>query len=125
MAHVQVVPVPKLTLPRTLRLTGTVTYNAFKTTPVFTAVGGPVQEILVAPGETVKAGQPLLTVNSPDYSLPVRLHESARRAPSSPTKNTSARRIFTNTTPSPSAIWNKPNRIARKAQADLQSAPTR
>jgi membrane fusion protein, heavy metal efflux system len=68
MAHVQVVPVQKIKLPRTLRLTGTVTYNLFKTTPVFTAVGGPVHEILVAPGEMVKAGQPLLTVNSPDYS---------------------------------------------------------
>jgi len=69
MAHVQVVPVQKVNLPRALRLTGAVTYNLFKTTPVFTAVGGPVHEILVAPGETVKAGQPLLTVNSPDYSL--------------------------------------------------------
>ncbi|HEY4838955.1 MAG TPA: efflux RND transporter periplasmic adaptor subunit [Candidatus Acidoferrales bacterium] len=69
MAHVQVVPVQKIKLPRVLRLTGTVTYNLFKTTPVFTAVGGPVHEILVAPGEIVKAGQPLLTVNSPDYSL--------------------------------------------------------
>jgi cobalt-zinc-cadmium efflux system membrane fusion protein len=68
MAHIQVVPVQKVKLPRTLRLTGTVTYNLFKTTPVFTAVGGPVHEILVAPGEMVKAGQPLLTVNSPDYS---------------------------------------------------------
>jgi membrane fusion protein, heavy metal efflux system len=68
MAHIQVVPVQKIKLPRTLRLTGTVTYNLFKTTPVFTAVGGPVHEILVAPGENVKAGQPLLTVNSPDYS---------------------------------------------------------
>jgi membrane fusion protein, heavy metal efflux system len=68
MAQVQVVPVQKIKLPRVLRLTGTVAYNLFKTTPVFTSVGGPVHEILVAPGETVKAGQPLLTVNSPDYS---------------------------------------------------------
>jgi cobalt-zinc-cadmium efflux system membrane fusion protein len=69
MAHIQVVPVQKINLPRTLRLTGAVTYNGFKTTPVFTAVGGPVHDILVAPGENVKAGQKLLTVNSPDYSL--------------------------------------------------------
>ena len=68
MAHIQVVPVQKIKLPRVLRLTGTVTYNLFKTTPVFTSVGGPVHEILIAPGEMVKAGQPLLTVNSPDYS---------------------------------------------------------
>jgi cobalt-zinc-cadmium efflux system membrane fusion protein len=68
MAHLQVVAVEKTKLPRLLRLTGNVTYNAFKTTPVFSAIGGPVHEILVAPGETVHAGQPLLTVNSPDYS---------------------------------------------------------
>jgi cobalt-zinc-cadmium efflux system membrane fusion protein len=35
---------------------------------VFSAIGGPVHEILVAPGQSVHAGQPLLTVNSPDYS---------------------------------------------------------
>ena len=68
MAHVQVVPVEKAKLPRRLRLAGNVAYNAFKTTPVFSAIGGPVHEILVAPGETVHAGQALLTVNSPDYS---------------------------------------------------------
>ena len=69
MSHVQVVAVEKTKLARVLRMTGTVTYNLFKTTPVFTAVSGPVHEILVTPGENVKAGQPLLTVNSPDYSL--------------------------------------------------------
>ena len=68
MAHVQVVPVEKAPLPRVLRLTGAVAYNAFKTTPVFAAIGGPVREILVTPGENVRVGQPLLTVNSPDYS---------------------------------------------------------
>jgi membrane fusion protein, heavy metal efflux system len=69
MAHVQVVPVEKTRLQRILRLTGAVAYNQFKTTPVFPAIGGPVHEILVAPGETVQAGTPLLTVNSPDYSV--------------------------------------------------------
>jgi cobalt-zinc-cadmium efflux system membrane fusion protein len=68
LAHVQVVSVEKAPLPRVLRLTGAVAYNAFKTTPVFAAIGGPVREILATPGENVHAGQPLLTVNSPDYS---------------------------------------------------------
>jgi cobalt-zinc-cadmium efflux system membrane fusion protein len=66
---VQVTPVLKTQLPRVLRLTGSVAYNALATTPVFSAVGGPVREILVTPGETVRVGQTLLTVNSPDYSL--------------------------------------------------------
>ena len=80
MAHVQVVSVEKSTLPRVLRLTGAVAYNAFMTTPVFSAIGGPVHELLVAPGETVRAGQPLLTVNSPDYSAARSAYIKARSA---------------------------------------------
>jgi cobalt-zinc-cadmium efflux system membrane fusion protein len=67
-SHVQVITVEPSTLTRTLRLTGTVAYNAFKTTPVITQVGGPVSRILVVPGQHVKAGQPMLDVSSPDYS---------------------------------------------------------
>jgi membrane fusion protein, heavy metal efflux system len=68
MTHVQVVTVAPQKLTRTLRLTGAVAYNAFKTTPVITQVGGPVSRILVVPGEHVKEGQPMLDVTSPDYS---------------------------------------------------------
>jgi len=68
MAHIKVVSVERTHLQRVLRLTGSVSYNQFKTTPVFPAIGGPVHEILVAPGQVVSAGAPLLTVNSPDYS---------------------------------------------------------
>jgi cobalt-zinc-cadmium efflux system membrane fusion protein len=80
MAHIQVVSVEKSGLPRVLRLTGAVAYNAFKTTPVFAAIGGPVREILATPGETVHAGQPLLTVNSPDYSAARSTYLKARTA---------------------------------------------
>jgi len=80
MAHLQVVPVEKAKLPRLLRLTGNVSYNAFKTTPVFSAIGGPVHEIFVAPGQSVHAGQPLLTVNSPDYSAARSAYMKARDA---------------------------------------------
>ncbi|MGB8472527.1 MAG: efflux RND transporter periplasmic adaptor subunit [Candidatus Acidiferrum sp.] len=80
MAHVQVVSVEKSTLPRVLRLTGAVAYNAFKTTPVFAAIGGPVHELLAAPGETVRQGQPLLTVNSPDYSMARSAYIKSREA---------------------------------------------
>jgi membrane fusion protein, heavy metal efflux system len=68
MAHLQVVAVQKSRLPRVLRLTGAVAYNAFATTPVFSAIGGPVEKILVDPGQVVHRSQPLLMVNSPDYS---------------------------------------------------------
>jgi membrane fusion protein, heavy metal efflux system len=68
MSHVQVVTVRPTKLSRTLRLTGAVAYNAFKTTPVITQLGGPVSRILVVPGQKVKVGQPMLEVSSPDYS---------------------------------------------------------
>ena len=80
MAHLQIVPVEKGFLPRALRLSGSVAYNAFETTPVFAAIGGPVHEILVAPGQFVQAGQPLLTVTSPDYSAARSTYIKAREA---------------------------------------------
>lgn len=68
MAHVQVLTVEPTRLTRTLRLTGAVAYDSFRTTPVITQVSGPVNRILVAPGQSVQRGQPLLYVASPDYS---------------------------------------------------------
>jgi len=68
MTHINIVAVEKTRLQRVLRLTGAVAYNQFKTTQVFPGMGGPVHEILVATGEVVQVGTPLLTVNSPDYS---------------------------------------------------------
>ncbi len=68
LAHIEIAPAQKGNLPRTLRLSGAVAYDAFQTTQVFAAIGGPVHEILVVPGAFVHAGQPLLTVTSPDYS---------------------------------------------------------
>ncbi len=69
MSHIQVVTVEQGPLPRTLRLTGAVEYNDFKTTPVITQVGGPVSRVAVVQGEHVRAGQALLYIASPDYSL--------------------------------------------------------
>lgn len=68
MSHVQVVTVQATRLTRILRLTGAVAYNAFKTTPVISQVGGPVTRILIVPGQQVNEGQPMLEVTSPDYS---------------------------------------------------------
>ena len=68
MSHIQIVTVAPSTLTRNLRLTGAVAYNGFATTPVITQVSGPVSRIVVSPGETVRPGQPLLYVASPDFS---------------------------------------------------------
>jgi cobalt-zinc-cadmium efflux system membrane fusion protein len=68
MSHVQVLTVQPTTLLRSLRLTGTVAYNSFRTTPVITQVSGPVSRIVVVPGQRVNKGEPMLYVASPDYS---------------------------------------------------------
>ncbi len=68
MSHVQVLKVEPTTLTRTLRLTGAVAYNAFRTTPVISQVSGPVNRIVVVPGQHVHQGEPMLYVASPDYS---------------------------------------------------------
>ena len=68
MAHVQVLTVQPTTLTRSLRLTGAVAYNSFRTTPVITQVSGPVSRVVVVPGQKVRQAEPMLYVASPDYS---------------------------------------------------------
>ncbi|HVY92346.1 MAG TPA: efflux RND transporter periplasmic adaptor subunit, partial [Bryobacteraceae bacterium] len=80
MSHVQVVKAVKGSIPHVLRFTGSVAYDANNTTPVFSAVGGPVREIFVMPGDMVKTGQPLLEVRSPDYSSALAAYQKARDA---------------------------------------------
>lgn len=69
MSHIQIVTITPRQLTRTLRLSGQVSYNGFKTTPVISAVGGPVSRVLAFPGQHVAVGEPLLEVTSPDFSL--------------------------------------------------------
>jgi membrane fusion protein, heavy metal efflux system len=68
MSHVRVLIVQPTTLTRSLRLTGAVAYNSFRTTPVITQVSGPVSRVVVVPGQKVREGEPMLYVASPDYS---------------------------------------------------------
>jgi cobalt-zinc-cadmium efflux system membrane fusion protein len=68
MSHVTVLTVQPTTLTRSLRLTGAVAYNSFRTTPVITQVSGPVSRVVVVPGQRVREGEAMLYVASPDYS---------------------------------------------------------
>lgn len=68
MSHIQVLTVQLTKLTRSLRLTGAVAYNSFRTTPVITQVSGPVRRVVVVPGQKVNQGDPMLYVASPDYS---------------------------------------------------------
>ena len=68
LQHLQLVTVEPTDFPRVLRLTGTVAFNGFLTTPVITQVSGPVSRLVVSPGQHVIKGTPMLYVSSPDYS---------------------------------------------------------
>jgi cobalt-zinc-cadmium efflux system membrane fusion protein len=68
LQHLQLVTVEPTDFPRVLRLTGTVAFNGFLTTPVITQVSGPVSRLVVSPGQHVSKGTPMLYVSSPDYS---------------------------------------------------------
>jgi len=80
LARIKLYKVAKAPLVHTLRLSGSVAYNNFLTTPVITQVGGPVSRIVVTPGEHVRAGQPLLYVTSPDYTVMRSAYVKARDA---------------------------------------------
>lgn len=80
LAHLQIVTVAPTSIPRTLRLTGAVAFNGFKTTPVISQIGGPVSRIVVMPGAQVRRGEPLLYVTSPDYSQLLASYLKARDA---------------------------------------------
>jgi len=68
MQHVRLITVARTRIDRVLRLTGAVAYNSFETTPVISQIGGPVERILVSPGQVVRQHQPMLYVSSPDYA---------------------------------------------------------
>jgi cobalt-zinc-cadmium efflux system membrane fusion protein len=69
LTHLKVAAVESAAVRRVRRFSGAVAFNAFRTTPVISPVGGPVSRIVVVPGEHVAANQPLLYVASPDYAL--------------------------------------------------------
>jgi cobalt-zinc-cadmium efflux system membrane fusion protein len=80
LVHLQIVTVAPTSIPRSLRLTGAVAFNAFDTTPVISQIGGPVTRIAVMPGQHVRRDEPLLYVTSPDYSQLLANYLKARDA---------------------------------------------
>lgn len=76
--HLKVTAVRKATWATTVRTTGTVDWNANRTTPAITQVSGPVVRIVAEPGDTVAENQPLLYVNSPDVTNALATYKHAR-----------------------------------------------
>ena len=78
LAHLKVVPVESRTWQVAVHTTGTVDWDADHTTQAITQVNGPITRILVDTGASVKAGDPLLYVSSPDVANAISAYRKAR-----------------------------------------------
>ena len=68
---IELVTVESSSFHRVVDTTGVVDYDQNRSTAVLAPFSGPVTKVLVSLGETVKQGQPLATVASPDFAAAV------------------------------------------------------
>src|SRR4029077_6973387 len=78
LGHLTIAPVKSGTWSTTVRTTGTVDWDADHTTQTITQVSGPIIRILVDTGASVKKGDPLLYVSSPDVANAISAYKKAR-----------------------------------------------
>ncbi len=78
LPHLGIVPVQRKAFSVSVQTTGTVDWNADRTTQAITQVNGPISRILVDLGSKVNAGDPLLYVSSPDVANAVSAYRKAR-----------------------------------------------
>lgn len=78
LGHLGISAVRKDSWSVTVRTSGTVDWNNNRTTPAITQVSGPIVRVLAETGETVRVGQPLLYVTSPDVSNALAAYQKAR-----------------------------------------------
>src|SRR5208283_4303295 len=78
LARLKVVPAETTTWMITVRTTGTVDWDADRTTQAITQVSGPISRILVDTGAVVNKGDPLLFVSSPDVAAAISTYKKAR-----------------------------------------------
>lgn len=65
------------TFHKTVEVTGTVDFDNDQATTVLAPIGGPVSRLLVSLGQQVKAGQPLASVDSPDFAAAISTYRKA------------------------------------------------
>jgi cobalt-zinc-cadmium efflux system membrane fusion protein len=78
LPQLKIAEVKKTVWASTVHTTGTVDWDADRTTTAITQVNGPVSKLLVDLGSIVTAGEPLLYVTSPDVANAVVTYRKAR-----------------------------------------------
>ena len=75
--HIRLYTVAAVTFRRTIDATGVVDFDNDQATSVLAPFSGPVSRLLVAAGDTVRKGQPLATVDSPDFATAISAYAKA------------------------------------------------
>ena len=78
LQHLGIAPVQRKAFSISIQTTGTVDWNADRTTQAIAQVNGPISRILADLGSKVNAGDPLLYVSSPDVANAVSAYRKAR-----------------------------------------------
>ncbi|MFN7998722.1 MAG: efflux RND transporter periplasmic adaptor subunit [Bryobacteraceae bacterium] len=78
ISHLKITPVARNTWTITVHTTGTVDWDADRTTQAITQVNGPISRIVVDTGARVAEGDPLLYVSSPDVANAISTYKKAR-----------------------------------------------
>ncbi|MBS0279219.1 MAG: efflux RND transporter periplasmic adaptor subunit, partial [Proteobacteria bacterium] len=77
LEHIHIYTVAQTAFHRTLDVDGVVDFDNDQATSVLAPMSGPVSRLLVQPGDRVKKGQLLATVDSPDYAAAVAAYRKA------------------------------------------------
>lgn len=75
--HLQLYTVEPLKFRKSVETTGAVDFDNDQATSVLAPFSGPVTRLYVSPGDTVKAGDPLASVDSPDFATAVSAYRKA------------------------------------------------
>jgi cobalt-zinc-cadmium efflux system membrane fusion protein len=77
LKHIHIVTVAQSAFHRSVDTSGVVDFDNDQATSVLAPISGPVARLLVAPGDHVKKGQLLATVDSPDFAAAVGAYRKA------------------------------------------------
>jgi cobalt-zinc-cadmium efflux system membrane fusion protein len=75
--HIQIFEVQSAAFHRTIETTGVVDFDNDQATSVLAPFSGPVSRVLVALGQQVKKGDPLASVDSPDFAAAISSYQKA------------------------------------------------